>query len=164
MQPKDKPTKNYGFWNWGTGITITFIIAASLMLFLVYKTTTVSNELSEQNYYSQELRFNDQLEAAQNAATLSAPVKILQNESQLIITLPKECVEQKATGTVWIYRPSSEKNDLFLTIQPDAKGNMIVEKSKLLPGNYTIKTDWKMNGKDYYNEENIYVEKPAVKG
>ena len=34
--------KKYGFWNWGTGITVTFIVCATVMLMLVYKTTTVS--------------------------------------------------------------------------------------------------------------------------
>lgn len=159
MNAAEKKEKNYGFWNWGTGITITFIIAASFILFLVYKTTTVSNEMAEEDYYSHELKFNEQLKAARNAATLSAPIKVTQDASTVFIELPAECISQQATGSIWLYRPSSEKNDVHLKFDPADDGKIIIEKEKLLTGIYKLKADWQMNGKEYHQEESIYVER-----
>lgn len=163
MKQANKTEKKYGFWNWGTGITITFIIAASGMLFLVYKTTTANFEMAEQDYYSQELKFNHQLEASKNAVTLSSPIVIDENDMVVKIRVPRECVEQKATGTIWIYRPSSEKNDLHLAFEPDSNGDIFIEKSKLIRGIYKLKADWQMSGIDYHHEQSFYVEKSATK-
>lgn len=158
-----KNEKNYGFWNWGTGITITFIIAASAMLFLVYKTTTANLEMAEDNYYEQEMKFSHQLDASKNAATLSAAITIQEDETFLKITVPQECVDQKATGKIWLYRPSSEKNDLHLAFEPDSNGDIFVEQSKLIKGIYRLKADWQMSGMDYHQEQSFYVEKSATK-
>ncbi len=163
MKQSEKTQKNYGFWNWGTGITITFIVAASAMLFLVYKTTTANLEMAEHNYYSQELKYNSQLEASKNAAGLSSPIVIEEGELTLKINVPKECVDQNATGNLWIYRPSSEKNDLHLAFTPDINGDIFVEKSQLIKGVYKLKADWQMSGVDYHQEQSFYVEKSAAK-
>lgn len=154
-----KQEKKYGFWNWGTGITITFIVAASFILFLVYKTTTVSLDMAEEDYYTQELQYGRQLEAARNTATLSSPIRVGQNDAFLFIDLPEECKAENASGTLWLYRPSSGKHDLHLAIQSSENGRISVEKDKLLPGIYKLKADWQMNGKDYYQEESFFVEK-----
>lgn len=158
-QTQNTHAKKYGFWNWGTGITITFIIAASLMLFLVYKTTTVNFDLAEDNYYEQEMKFNNQLLASGNVRSLSAGIKINQDDSFIKITVPGECIEQHAKGTLWIYRPSSEKNDLHLDMNPDKNGDIFINKNNLITGVYKLKADWQMSGKDYHQELSFFVEK-----
>ncbi len=159
MSETNNNKKNYGFWNWGTGITITFIVAASFILFLVYKTTTVNLEMAEDNYYEQEMKFNNQLEASRNAAHLSSPIRIEDDKDFIRIQVPRECVEQKATGTLWIYRPSSEKNDLHLKFEPDEEGHIYIGKDNLITGVYKLKADWVMNGISYHQEEGFYLQK-----
>ncbi|MGN6531410.1 MAG: FixH family protein [Ginsengibacter sp.] len=150
--------KKYGFWNWGTGITITFIVCASLMLLLVYKTTTVDLDMAEPDYYSQELKFNQKLQAMTNANQLSTPISILQNEQVIRINVPHECIHG-ASGEILLYRPSSEKHDFVLPFAPDSNGDILIEKNRLIKGIYKLKADWEMKGKPYHQEQSFFVEK-----
>lgn len=163
MTNTNNTKKNYGFWNWGTGIAITFIIAASFILFLVYKTTTVNLDMAEDNYYEQEMKFSQQLEASKNASNLSAPIRIEEEDEFVRIHVPRECVEQNASGKIWIYRPSSEKNDLHLLFEPDENGFIYIDKKNLITGAYKLKADWVMNDTPYHQEESFYIENGTVK-
>lgn len=154
---KAKHKKKYGFWNWGTGITITIITGAVLMLFLVYRTTTVKFEMAEEDYYAKELLYNDQLAASKNAAALSSPIKISQTSDFVKITVPEECLKTEVAGDLVFYRPSSQKNDLNLKFTPDTDGNIFVEKSKFIEGVYRLKADWTMNETDYHYEQSVYI-------
>lgn len=158
MKNTEETPKKYGFWNWGTGIAITIVLSAAFILFLVYKTTTAHFEMVEDNYYEQESKFNHQLEASRNAAALSSSIAVNEDLSFVRIRVPRECVEQNATGKIWIYRPSSEKNDLHLDFTPDSNGEIFIDKDQLIKGVYRLKADWQMNGKDYHQEQSFYVE------
>ncbi len=155
---KNNQQKKYGFWNWGTGITITFIVCASLMLLLVYKTTTVDLDMAEPDYYSQELKFNEKLKAIKNANALSAPIAVTQNEQIIKINVPHECIHN-ASGEILLYRPSSVKHDLLLAFDPDSNGDIFIEKGQLQKGIYKLKADWEMKGKSYHQEQSFFVEK-----
>ena len=153
-----KKEKNYGFWNWGTGIAITIVIGALATLFLVYKTTTIDFEMAEEDYYAQELKYNSKLEAIANARQLSKPIAITQDPEFLKITVPKECFEADS-GNIKLYRPSSQKHDLKLAFEPDSNGNLLVAKSELITGIYRMKASWFADGKSFYVEQSFYVEK-----
>lgn len=156
---ENKKQKNYGFWNWGTGITIAIVTGILLMSFLVYKTTTVSYEMSEPDYYGAELKYEQKQHAIANADGLSVPVKIFQSATSVSIELPKECTESNAIGNIMFYRPSNQKDDLKIAFNRDNGDKIEIDKSKLVSGIYKIKTDWQMNGKVYYNEQSVFVEK-----
>jgi len=158
MKNNQHSEKKYGFWNWGTGITITFIICASLMLLLVYKTTTVDIDMAEQDYYSQELKFNKKLEAITNANQLSSTIAVSQDEQVIKINVPHECIKD-ASGEILLYRPSSVKHDVLIAFAPDNNGNIFIGKEQLIKGIYKIKADWQMKGKFYYREQSFFVEK-----
>ncbi len=159
MIPTTNEKRNYGFWNWGTGIAITIAVAIGLMTFLVYKTTTIEFEMAEQDYYAQELKFNDKIKATQNAKLLSSKIQIVQDHQFITIHVPEECIVSGATGNILLYRPSAQKNDLHLKFSPDNHGNIVIEKEKFIPGIYRLKADWQMNGLSYYEEQSFYVEK-----
>jgi hypothetical protein len=158
MKNNKPPEKKYGFWNWGTGITITIIVGALLMLFMVYKTTTVDIDMAEQDYYSQELKFNQRLEAISNANQLSSPIVVSQNDQVIKLMVPQECI-QNVSGEILLYRPSSVKHDFLIAFAPDSNGDIFIEKDQLLKGIYKLKADWQMKGKTYHQEQSFFVEK-----
>lgn len=158
MKSNNPNQRNYGFWNWGTGITITIIAGALATLFLVYKTTTINFDLAEEDYYAQELKYNGRLEAMRNAQQLSSTITISQNNQLLIISVPTECINADS-GIIRLYRPSSQKNDLVLNFAPDSNGEIHVLKEKLISGVYRLKADWHKEGKEFYYEQRFYVEK-----
>lgn len=157
MQSRTTSEKPYGFWNWGTGIAIAIIIAASAMIFLVYKSMQVNFEMAEKDYYSAELKFDGKMKAAENAAALSSDIIARQNGEQLIIQFPAECFGQQLQGTAVLYRPSAENKDVMLPLVLNQDGQLLVSKQNLLKGLYRLKVNWEMNGIAYNSEQNIYV-------
>jgi hypothetical protein len=157
----DQTKKNqrpYGFWNWGTGIAITIIISASLMIFLVYKSMHVTFDMAEKDYYAEELKFDGKMKASENAKLLSTPLTINETEDFVVIQFPEECIGQKLQGTLVLYRPSAENKDVSLPMTPDNNGKIIVAKKNLLKGLYQLKANWEMNGKSYNVEKSFFVQ------
>ena len=150
--------KPYGFWNWGTGIFITIFISASLMMFLVYKSSKITFDMAEKDYYAEELKYDGSMKAAKNASLLSSPLTINETHEFLIIEFPRECVTSKMQGTLLLYRPSSEVHDVSLPLTPDKDGKIIIEKTKLVKGVYRLKANWTMNGMPYQVEKNFFVQ------
>lgn len=160
MDAFDKKEKPYGFWNWGTGIAIAIIVAASLMIFLVYKSMNVTFDMAEKDYYQEELKFDSKIKAMKNANSLSAPLSINETEELLVITFPEECAGLKLEGNLVLYRPSEEKKDVHLPLTPDENGNISVSKSKLSKGLYRLKADWVMEAVSYRIEKDFFVNQP----
>ena len=157
MNKQEKTVKPYGFWNWGTGIAITIIISASLMIFLVYKSMGVHFDLSEDDYYTMEMKYEQKMIAATNARELSTPVTVSETEDFLVIQFPKECINTNIKGTLKLFRPSEGKMDLNLPFTPDANGLITVDKHKLTKGKYELKADWEMNQISYNVEKPFFV-------
>lgn len=158
MEEKISNQRKYGFWNWGTGIAITIIAGALATLFLVYKTTTINFDMAEEDYYAQELKYNGRMAAMKNVQQLSSTFTISQDNQILRITVPKECLLVD-TGSITLYRPSSQKNDLLLRFEADSNGEIHVSKEKLITGVYRLKAEWLHEGKEYYYEQSFFVEK-----
>lgn len=154
----DKKPRPYGFWNWGTGIAITIIVSAGLMIFLVYKSMNVQFDMAEKDYYAEELKHDGKMKAAKNATLLSSPVTITETEDFLIIQFPTECANNKIDGSLVLYRPSAENKDLTLPFHPDKNGVIMVAKNKLIKGKYELKANWLMNQTEYNIEKPFFVE------
>ena len=157
MNKEEKAAKSYGFWNWGTGIAITIIVSASLMIFLVYKSMGVHFDLSEDDYYAMEMRHEQKMIAATNARALSTSVTINETEDYLVIQFPKECINTDIKGTLVLFRPSEGKQDVNLPFTPDMNGLITVDKNKLIRGKYELKADWEMNQISYNVEKPFFV-------
>ncbi len=60
--------------NWGTGIVIAFALFITFILYFVFKVQSDSqydNELVVEEYYKQELKFENQMEKEQNAIDMT---------------------------------------------------------------------------------------------
>lgn len=157
MKKEEKAARPYGFWNWGTGIAITIIVSASLMIFLVYKSMGVHFDLSEDDYYAMEMRHEEKMIAATNALSLSDSIAINETEDYLVIRFPKECINADIKGTLVLYRPSEGRRDVNLPFTPDMNGLITVDKNKLTRGRYELKADWEMNQISYNVEKPFFV-------
>lgn len=155
----EEPVRKYGFWNWGTGITIVIITGALGMIFLVYKSMQVNFDLVERDYYAAELTFDHKKMAQQNAKALSAEIDIVQQSNYLIIRFPKECIGQDINGSLLLYRPSDQAKDIEMAFELDDQGIVMLESSKLIRGKYILKGNWQMNGSEYNVEKSFFIQK-----
>jgi|SRR5690606_19065595 len=153
---RNRPRK-YGFWNWGTGITIAISAGCLAMLSLVYRTTKINFDMVERDYYAAELKYDSKMKARDNLQSLNGKIDISLVNDLLLIQFPEDCIGQTLEGNLVLYRPSDQQLDLHLPLTPDNQGRILVQKSKLQKGKYVMKASWQMANQSYDAEESFFI-------
>lgn len=143
--------------NWGTGIVIALAVMMSGMLFLVYYATRQDYSLVEKNYYQKEIAYQEHIDKVKNANALNEKIALLQTGNRLRLTFPDLFHADTLKGTIHLYSPVSEKNDLIVPIQLDNQLSQLVSIGKLPKGRYKIKVDWTARKTPYYQELEIFL-------
>ncbi|HQX04315.1 MAG TPA: FixH family protein [Flavobacterium sp.] len=144
--------------NWGTGIVIAFALFITFILYFVFKVQSDSqydNELVVEEYYKQELKFENQMTKEQNAIDMTEKISISTSEEGINITFPSDLDLTKVTGKVSLYRPSNQKLDFEVPISLSGP-HLLIPKSNLVGGRWDISLDWTYDGKEFLNKKTIY--------
>lgn len=144
-------------FNWGVGVFILYSAFVILILFLVFKSFNTKVDLVTEDYYQQELKFQDKIDQKRNTAGLEQGLKHEVSGSTIFLTFPPG--HQSATGTVMVYRPSNKAYDKVFDIKPDENSKMIIAMENSPIGLYKLKVDWSNKDTAYYVEEDIYLSK-----
>lgn len=143
--------------NWGTKLGImASIYVVGVLIFVGFSTTQKINLVSK-DYYPKEIRYQEQIDKIRNALQMETQVQINQTGGDLQIKFPVSM--KKAEGDITLYRPSDYESDVKYTIDLNDSGIQMVNTEQLLQGRYTVKIDWKYDGKEFYKEEAIYLSK-----
>jgi len=137
--------------NWGHKVTIVFVVFAVLIGTLVYKCTQQQYDLVSEDYYDQELKYQEKIDGSKAAASIS-PVKISQTAGDVIIQMPEELSGLSLTGDVWLYCANKASDDVKLPLHLDANGIMEIDKQNIAASNYTAKISWSSGDTKYYKE------------
>ncbi|RLD31593.1 MAG: hypothetical protein DRI97_13045 [Bacteroidetes bacterium] len=142
--------------NWGTGILIFIILFLIAIISFVIFANTQKVKLVEEDYYPKELNFDSQMEKQANAEALTEKVSIgLSADSLIFIRFPEFFDQKQVKGSILIYRPSDDKEDIYYEIALDSNSSQILPAGELLPGKYIIKLDWTAAGVKYFQEQVI---------
>ncbi|GAA3786373.1 MULTISPECIES: FixH family protein [Corallibacter] len=145
--------------NWGTGIVLAFIGFIGFILYFVITMSTnkeYNHDLVTEDYYKQELEFQNDINKQKNAKDLSKNISWTKNQDGLIIEFPENLDAKKISGKVFLYRPSNKQLD-FETPISLSKNHLLIPDKRLLDGRWNIKVDWKYNGNLYlFKDEIIY--------
>lgn len=141
--------------NWGNRLLLVFIVFGAGMFFLVYKSMSTNYDLVENDYYKQELRYQQVIDASAAADSLSAPVSFTQTEQGVQIQLPEEMKNKQLTGEVWFYCAYDKNKDKKFQLQANEQAAQLF--TNISSGDYTVKIRWAQAGKEYYSEKNLTV-------
>ena len=141
--------------SWGHKIAFVYLAFVAGILLLVYNANKQEFDLVTEEYYGEELKYQNVIDQKSNAAHLSSVPVITHTVDQVNIQLPEEFSKQEVTGQVYLYRPSDATKDLH---QPFAvRGNAIrVQLPSALSGAYELKLSWQANGKNFFNEQKVF--------
>lgn len=139
-------------WNWGTKIALVYVSFCSFIIFLVVKTFREDVALVSDDYYLQEVKYQDRIDEINNAASLDYQIEIRQATGFIEAVFPNGGA---ITGQIHFYRPDNEHLDRKF----DFEGNALVSKSDLAAGRYKMKISWTDSGRDFYTEKIILVTK-----
>ncbi|WP_299390331.1 FixH family protein [uncultured Gelidibacter sp.] len=145
--------------NWGTGIVLAFIGFISFILYFVITMTVnkkYEHDLVTENYYVQELEFENDLHKQRHAQTLEEDLSWTHTVDGLVITFPESMTPSEIKGKVFLYRPSNKQLDFESTISL-SDHNLLIPDKRLLGGRWNIKVDWEYQGDSYiYKKDIVY--------
>ena len=139
--------------NWGNKIVIAFILFASFIGYMVVRAFQEDFDLVAEDYYAQEINYQEKLNKLSNTALANKNVSVSQTASLLRFQFP-----DKADGEIQFYHPSRKMFDRTFEIQLTGDGIQTIEKKELVPGNYRINISWNTSGEEYLQQQTIYIQ------
>ena len=145
--------------NWGTGIVIAFVLFIAFILYFVVNmigNDKYDHDLVTEEYYEQELKFQDEIDKLKNAKTLKQDITYNKTNEGLVIVFPNDLNIEDIKGKVFLYRPSNKQLDFETSISL-SKPQLLIPDERLVDGRWNIIVDWQYNGKSYlYKEDIVY--------
>lgn len=145
-------------FNWGWRIVILYGGFVAMMLFLVWKTTTVKDDLVTPDYYAQELKFQEQVDKLKRTQELKEQPSWNVDGKKVAIQFPSEVIVKNVKAEILFYNASSSKRDFTVSCIPDSTGLCRVNSDKFQYGVYEMKINWSAGGVRYYNEGTINIQ------
>ena len=146
-------------FNWGTGIFIFIALFLLANAVVIYFSFQQKNDLVAEEYYPQGLEYQKQIDRFAKANALSSQIIISENQQELLITYPKDMKGKDVKGEVVFFRPSDQNADFYDSIKFDTSMLQRIPVEKFIKGKYIAKFFWKMDGKEYANENTFRVNK-----
>ena len=138
-------------------IAVVFIAFMGFVISIVVYTAFLDIDLVAEDYYQQEVDYQEIIDAKKNSVELKKQLLMRQNDAMITIFFPEKYNGINIKGTVHFYHPKSAKFDFKQDLKLSDNNTQNIDKSKLLKGNYVVKFKWEDNGKKYYIEKSYYI-------
>lgn len=138
--------------NWGTGLALGMIAFISFIMFFVVQMLSdkkYDHDLVIEDYYGAELHYQQDINAEENALSLSQNVQVEREKDGWRVIFPQELQSKQLSGKVNLYRPSDKRLDFDISFDEMNSNVLVVNSEKLLPGRWNMNISWIMDGKNY---------------
>ena len=141
--------------NFGKWIVVAFVLFATFIATLVTVCVRQDISLVSKDYYADELNYQGQIQRLNNTAQLQErPVIKVVNHT---LHIEFNQLDKMENGTLKLFCPSNAKMDRDFKVSPSHPQVQSFNLDALQKGMYRAKLSWKMNGKEFYQEEVIYI-------
>lgn len=123
-------------WGWKIAIFLTCFIA--FIMYMVIYSFTTTNDLVAEDYYNQEIQYQQNIDAQKNALPFSDNVTINSDAENVVIQFPDNFDIKYTDGEISFYRPDNAKFDKKFSLDLNQNKNQNIEKSKIVPGFYKV--------------------------
>lgn len=144
-------------FHWGTGILLFFLIFLGAMGTLVYKSVQQEIPLVTQDYYEQELNYQDRIDQEARGDAWKDSISWDKSGEALVIAFPDSFQAREPEGTVQLYRPSDAALDFKVPLRFDAADELRIPLERFRRGTYEMSIEWRMGGQAFRVEERIYI-------
>lgn len=144
--------KNNKLTHSGNIIILGFVLALGLMSFLVYKSMKQEVQMVSKNYYEDEIKFQDKIDAKENAKPFYDEFVLSSIDDILQIQIPKSLCKYMENGEIQIYCISDIEQDRLLKILPSESGVYQFITKDWKKTKYTAKISFTNDGKQYLRE------------
>ena len=140
-----------------TGLIISIILFLIAIITLVIFTMTIDENLVVEDYYSQDLVYQEQLDKANRTAALGETfiIKYVRG-SGVKVKINDKFINDIIIGNIVFYRPSDKNLDRQLNLEL-INGDQFINTSTFENGLWEIQISWSMNDVDYYSSQKIII-------
>ena len=142
--------------NWGNGIAIFLTVFVLFILGLVYMTTRSTFDLEAEDYYAQEISYQDRIDALSAGSEYKGLLHVESAADNVRVLVDPELASVFGQGKIYFYRP----NDSSL----DRKFDLVIEngvatfsKDEFHRGNYEVRIEWEIDGETHALVEDLMV-------
>lgn len=125
-----------------------FIIFILSMLFL-FPNGQKNSEMVTDNYYEEELKYQDVIDAKKRADELQEKPVYSQDKEGIRITFPQDYNNSNTTVKFVMNRTDDQNLDVHKSVQLDARKSFLIPAQVLKMGNYTLRLSWTKDNTDY---------------
>lgn len=144
-------------FNWGTGIVIALTLFASGILYVVYRSVSEKVELVTEDYYSQELVYQDRIDEIARGKAAGEVVIRRKAEDTIEIELPEKVSGDAGTYSIHFYKPDNSNLDFVEEIKLKGGQRLMVIERNVIPGKWLVKISGMTNQISYYWEVNTFL-------
>ena len=122
----------------------------------MFWTTGNNGDLVTDDYYAEELVYQDVIDSKARAEMLEGDVEITSRLGEIGIKLPEGMNVKSVKGELFLYRQDDKQKDTRFTFEGN-KTEFPFVSERIVKGRWKAKLSWAAEGKDYYHEENIWI-------
>jgi len=144
-------------WALGISILIALFIIGTVILVIVISSEHYS--LVEEDYYEEELVYQEQIDRLKRTQALEDKPAISFDQSSVSCTLlfPDSTTGSDVRGKIHFFRVSDSRHDFSRDIHLDESGREQYDMRDRESGQWIVKLSWGENGEGYYLEERIFI-------
>lgn len=140
--------------DWGYKIALIYTAFAVFMIGLVVKSMKQTHDLVTENYYEEELKFQQQINKKNLVKRDGKKVEWKHENNFIELVFP---ATGNVSGKIKLFRPSEAAKDISVSVNPDNSGRQQIDVSVASKGKYLLQIDWKENGNEYFQEAVIII-------
>jgi nitrogen fixation protein FixH len=116
-------------------------------------------DLVNKDYYADEILYQTQIDTAARTIPFNSQIVVDYDTARCAINihLPAEHARSNASGRIHLYRPSDAQQDRELSLAPDVNGGQSVDASRLQPGLWKVRLQWKAAGENFSFAKQIVI-------
>ena len=140
---------------WPAGIIAFFVLLLCGMATVVAIAVTHRESMVNDNYYEQELKFQNQIDSVARAQKAGARLQLNAPAGRFLVVVPAPQLAEKLSGSIEFYRPSAAELDREYPLAPGTDGTQSLDVSQLAAGPWQVRVKWSAGGQDYFLEQKI---------
>jgi hypothetical protein len=142
--------------SWGHKIIIVYGLFVAGIMTMVFLTSKQNRDLVTDDYYAEELAYQDVINKSAQTAALSAPIEVVKSGETISVDLPIEFDKKISKGKWTLYYAADRKKDVNGEFEISNR-SLQIEIPENASGLYLFKIDWECDGISYYYEKKIFL-------
>ncbi|HAD96336.1 MAG TPA: hypothetical protein DCG19_02960 [Cryomorphaceae bacterium] len=142
-------------WNWGTGIALTLIVFAGLLSFAVYTALQQDFDLVSEDYYAEELAFQEVIDQRTNALRLEDKARLKVEGDQILLELPSDLEGKTKTVKTHMYYELEADYDFHIDQGKTINNRFTIDFPHFATGKWIAKVKVHCEDVDYFFEPEI---------